>query len=83
MRLLHETHPEMVDYFQQEGINKRNRKMFGRLQPMLAENSVFVAIGALQQGGEFMELNYATGPPGTGDESQYHQYRSGLSEPWW
>ena len=78
MRLLDETHPEMVDYFQQEGINKRNRKMFDRLQPMLAENSVFVAIGALHLGGEtglitlLREAGY----------TQYHQYRCGLSEKW-
>lgn len=52
MRQLHESDPDLVDYFQEEGIDKRNRKMFARLQPMLAENSVFVAIGALHLGGE-------------------------------
>ena len=52
MRQLQETDPEMLEYFQEDGINKRNRKMFKRLELMLAENSVFVAIGALHLGGE-------------------------------
>lgn len=52
MRQLRENDPVMMEYFQEYGIDKRNRKMFARLQPMLAENSVFVAIGALHLGGE-------------------------------
>ena len=52
MRQLQETDPDLMEYFQREGINKRNRKMFERLQLMLAQNSVFVAIGALHLGGE-------------------------------
>jgi uncharacterized protein YbaP (TraB family) len=52
IRQLRETDPDMLEYFQEAGINKRNHRMFSRLQPLMAGQSVFVAIGALHLGGE-------------------------------
>ena len=52
MRQLEETDPDMMAYFKEDGIDKRNRIMFGRLQSMLSEYSVFAAIGALHLGGD-------------------------------
>jgi len=44
---LGELAPEARQYFQEQGIEARNRRMLDALLPKLAENSVFVAVGAL------------------------------------
>jgi uncharacterized protein YbaP (TraB family) len=44
--------PEARDYFVQQGIVARNQRMVETLLPYLAEDSVFVAVGALHLPGE-------------------------------
>ena len=44
---LAEMEPRMATWFQLEGIDKRNKKMMARAQPLLQQGGVFIAVGAL------------------------------------
>lgn len=47
-----ELEPAARDYFMAQGIEARNRRMLGTLLPLLAADSVFVAVGALHLVGD-------------------------------
>ena len=49
--------PEIARYFTELGIDARNRQMAANALPQLAENCVFIAVGALHLGGESGLIN--------------------------